>query len=136
MGDPLAHPRETAFRGAIDKIRAPASITGHRADHQQRAGALLFEYRRGGKALGGGAGEIGLYQRRRRARIALQFGLIAEKAIGEQQNIEAAERLDHFGEFHASVRGCAIERDEIGGDGVPAILIGPADEVDRIRRVM
>ena len=43
MGDPLDQLRETAFGGAIDEVGAPAAISGHRADDQQRAGALLFE---------------------------------------------------------------------------------------------
>ena len=100
--------------------------------------------RRGGETPGDGAGEIGLYQCRRRAWVALQLGLIAEHAIGEQQNVEAAELLDHLAssapasadraiERHAiGLRGAA--RHEIGGDRVQAVLVSPDEHEPRAAR--
>jgi len=46
----------------------------------------------------------------RQLRILLQFSLIAENPIGEQQNVKAAKRLRHLAELRSCVRVCTIER--------------------------
>src|ERR1700678_427017 len=82
---------ERALGRAVHVILLAAALAGDRSDHDDKAGALLFEMPRGERDQRYGAGEILMNRGERLARVGLRGVLVAERAEAYDDAVEPAE---------------------------------------------
>src|SRR6202167_286780 len=82
---------ERALGCAVHVILLAAALAGDRSDHDDKAGALLFEMPRSERDQRYGAGEILMNRGQRLARVGLGGVLVAERAEAYDDAVEPAE---------------------------------------------
>jgi GT2 family glycosyltransferase len=135
----LAEGRDRGLGAPVEVVAAPAAIAGHRRDHGERAGALALEGPGQLEEQRDDGGAVGRELAQRERGVRLARGLVGQGAVGDQHDVESAER-PHRGVDHRRVpgrvdgvhlegvrRGGAADG-EIGPEGVELAGVPPHEE--------